>query len=391
MRDPWRTAWLSRRLHASAGWQALQLRRLSSDTACADALLQVLFLQEAISGTASEFRQPTGEGAPTGQARLPEWCLVNGLWSLFLAFGLVLTALLTRQVPSAIREKMDVSSRPVQCVAALAGCWAHAHTIALVTGTGSCCHPLLLCVIYPNSAAAASGASTLILLAQLHSPCASILSWQARAWRFGRGWVRSFLADYGVPLMVVAWSGLAYAIAKPSPGGLPRRVQMPNTWDVKTTWTVAGVRTAEPPRHPLRQCGACSRQTASCRTGPEHLCPSNAFSALQLAQMLLPLATGCHESSARGACTKGLPLRSLATVYGHRKIKMTNTHPLQDMGRVPGVYIAGALVPALIITILFYFDHAVSSQLAQVFLLESSVDLSVACLDGQCRTACTIQ
>ena len=42
--------------------------------------------------------------------------------------------------------------------------------------------------------------------------------------------------------------------------------------------------------------------------------------------------------------------------------------PLQDMGRVPGVYIAGALVPALIITILFYFDHSVSSQLAQVFL-----------------------
>lgn len=35
------------------------------------------------------------------------------------------------------------------------------------------------------------------------------------------------------------------------------------------------------------------------------------------------------------------------------------------MGQVPGVYIAGALVPALIITILFYFDHSVSSQLAQ--------------------------
>lgn len=38
---------------------------------------------------------------------------------------------------------------------------------------------------------------------------------------------------------------------------------------------------------------------------------------------------------------------------------------LQDMGKVPGAYIAGALVPALIITILFYFDHSVSSQLAQ--------------------------
>ena len=38
---------------------------------------------------------------------------------------------------------------------------------------------------------------------------------------------------------------------------------------------------------------------------------------------------------------------------------------LQDMGKVPGAYIAGALVPALVITILFYFDHSVSSQLAQ--------------------------
>lgn len=32
---------------------------------------------------------------------------------------------------------------------------------------------------------------------------------------------------------------------------------------------------------------------------------------------------------------------------------------------MPGAYIAGALVPALIITVLFYFDHSVSSQLAQ--------------------------
>ena len=38
---------------------------------------------------------------------------------------------------------------------------------------------------------------------------------------------------------------------------------------------------------------------------------------------------------------------------------------MQDMGKVPGAYIAGALVPALIITILFYFDHSVSSQLSQ--------------------------
>ena len=35
------------------------------------------------------------------------------------------------------------------------------------------------------------------------------------------------------------------------------------------------------------------------------------------------------------------------------------------MGQLEGKWIAGALVPAIIITILFYFDHNVSSQMAQ--------------------------
>ena len=38
---------------------------------------------------------------------------------------------------------------------------------------------------------------------------------------------------------------------------------------------------------------------------------------------------------------------------------------MQSMGLVPGRFIAAALVPALIISTLFYFDHNVSSQLAQ--------------------------
>lgn len=35
------------------------------------------------------------------------------------------------------------------------------------------------------------------------------------------------------------------------------------------------------------------------------------------------------------------------------------------MGSVPGPYIGAAVLPAIIIAILFYFDHNVSSQLAQ--------------------------
>ena len=39
---------------------------------------------------------------------------------------------------------------------------------------------------------------------------------------------------------------------------------------------------------------------------------------------------------------------------------------LQDMGKVSGRYIVAGLIPALIITILFFFDHNVSSQMAQL-------------------------
>ncbi len=65
---------------------------------------------------------------------------------------------------------------------------------------------------------------------------------QARGWRFGTPPMRSLLADYGVPFMVIVWSGLGYAVAKPAPGGIPRRLQMPQVWEVKSTWSVAGVR-----------------------------------------------------------------------------------------------------------------------------------------------------
>ena len=38
---------------------------------------------------------------------------------------------------------------------------------------------------------------------------------------------------------------------------------------------------------------------------------------------------------------------------------------MQDLGRVPGPYIAAALLPALVIALLFFFDHSVSAQMAQ--------------------------
>lgn len=38
---------------------------------------------------------------------------------------------------------------------------------------------------------------------------------------------------------------------------------------------------------------------------------------------------------------------------------------LQDMGKVPVVYIFGAIIPALMIAGLYFFDHSVASQMAQ--------------------------
>lgn len=59
---------------------------------------------------------------------------------------------------------------------------------------------------------------------------------------------------------------------------------------------------------------------------------------------------------------------------------------LQRMGEVPGTYIAGALVPALIITVLFYFDHSVSSQLAQARLQSCCTPLGRRhCRGPRCR------
>ncbi|GAQ87198.1 anion exchanger family protein [Klebsormidium nitens] len=97
----------------------------------------------------------------------------------------------------------------------------------------------------------------------------------ARGWRFGPAWIRGFLADYGVPIMVAVWSALSFAV-KGAPTGVLRRLALPNTWNVKDTWTVA-----------------------------------------------------------------------------------------KDLGNLDGAYVAAAIIPGFIIAVLFYFDHNVSSQMAQ--------------------------
>ncbi|XP_062233259.1 boron transporter 4-like [Phragmites australis] len=64
---------------------------------------------------------------------------------------------------------------------------------------------------------------------------------QARSWLYGVGWLRSFIADYGVPLMVIVWTALSYTLPSKVPSGVPRRLFSPLPWESSSLrhWTVA--------------------------------------------------------------------------------------------------------------------------------------------------------
>lgn len=66
---------------------------------------------------------------------------------------------------------------------------------------------------------------------------------KARSWRYGSGWIRSLVADYGVPLMVLVWTAVSYAPSATVPKGIPRRLFSPNPWSpgAYQNWTVVKV------------------------------------------------------------------------------------------------------------------------------------------------------
>ncbi|KAK9946071.1 hypothetical protein M0R45_011552 [Rubus argutus] len=68
----------------------------------------------------------------------------------------------------------------------------------------------------------------------------ALKSRKARLWWYGSGWLRSFTADYGVPLMVLAWTGMSYAVPSKVPHAVPRRLICPFPWDKASLyhWTV---------------------------------------------------------------------------------------------------------------------------------------------------------
>ncbi|OIV98207.1 hypothetical protein TanjilG_28720 [Lupinus angustifolius] len=63
---------------------------------------------------------------------------------------------------------------------------------------------------------------------------------KARAWRYGTGWLRGFIADYGVPLLILVWTAVSYIPSNQVPRGIPRRLFSPNPWSpgAYSNWTV---------------------------------------------------------------------------------------------------------------------------------------------------------
>lgn len=121
-------------------------------------LIAMLFMQQAIKGVLEEFMIPEREN-PSLPEFQPAWRFGNGMFSLVLSFGLLLTGLRSRQ---------------------------------------------------------------------------------ARSWRYGSGWMRALIADYGVPIMVLVWTAVSYAPTGHVPTGIPRRLFSPNPWSpgAAQNWTV---------------------------------------------------------------------------------------------------------------------------------------------------------
>ncbi|KAI7727377.1 hypothetical protein M8C21_001355, partial [Ambrosia artemisiifolia] len=79
----------------------------------------------------------------------------------------------------------------------------------------------------------------------------SMKSRGARSWPYGVGWLRGLIADYGVPLMVVAWTAISYAKPREVPRDVPRRLFCPLPWEAVSLshWTVFKVLVKVPVIH----------------------------------------------------------------------------------------------------------------------------------------------
>ncbi|KAE8657931.1 hypothetical protein F3Y22_tig00116976pilonHSYRG00129 [Hibiscus syriacus] len=68
----------------------------------------------------------------------------------------------------------------------------------------------------------------------------SLSTRHARSWPYGTASLLGFVADYGVPMMVLCWTALSYTIPRQVSPGVPRRLVCPLLWEDASLyhWTV---------------------------------------------------------------------------------------------------------------------------------------------------------
>lgn len=151
-----------------------------------------------------EFRIPKRED-PTLTEFTPSWRFSNGMFALVLSFGLLLTALRSRKARSwryGSGKQSQKSYKMATFCLSIITLWSHC-----------------ICFIFSH------------------------ITFQLPFLGFDTGWIRSLIADYGVPLMVLVWTAISYIPSGSVPKGIPRRLFSPNPWSpgAYDNWTVIKV------------------------------------------------------------------------------------------------------------------------------------------------------
>ncbi|MBA0801567.1 hypothetical protein Gohar_011925, partial [Gossypium harknessii] len=199
-------------------------------------LIAMLFMQQAIRGIVEEFGIPQREN-PQQTALQPSWRFGNGMLSLVLSFGLLLTAIRSRKarswcygtgIPSLLYHRgiLIMLIRDYKAI----------ERIRFIN------HTIVLQFFLSFSTALFSS-----LVAESPYLCVFLMHLNLI------GWLRGLIADYGVPLMVLVWTAISYIPVNDVPRAIPRRLYSPNPWSAGaySNWTVIKEMVNVPPLYIL--------------------------------------------------------------------------------------------------------------------------------------------
>lgn len=169
------------------------------------------------------------------------------------------------------------------------------------------------------------------------------------------GWMRGFIADYGVPLMVLVWTGVSYLPSGSVPSGIPRRLFSPNPWSpgAYANWTV------------IKACFLLGVFYGFLIWCLSIITPGNKNALIHSWTWHVSWLFMSYLWILWLKFLLYLQTRSSFIIFSNQGVVDRSLSNWQDMLNVPVLYIIGAFIPATMIAVLYYFDHSVASQLAQ--------------------------